>query len=477
MGLLRDEVKGWYANHGGSTAIQYIEDDSVKKVSYEQLVDAVFAMEKELRKDESRRIAIIGETSVHWIVYFFASLLAGKQTFICDMLLPEREMQEVLKLVDVQKVYLSAQLKGLDESLKAHDSELSTEFWKQNVIDPGDHTERYPNESKVDEEGKIVCLTSGTTSKAKGVVIGSRGFLVNNLHTARLLACEKGDAVYSPIPLYHVYGACVIFVFLHLGAKLCLGSMRSIEKDLELFSPSRLLSVPTIVEFLEKKNKLDQGIKSMIVAGCKCEKKIELICKEHGIILQNGYGSSESAGTVAVNAVGDSIDELSVVNTRDVRIAEDGEILVEAPYLMDGYYKNPEATKEKIDGNVLFTGDLGYLDEKGHLHINGRKTDMIAMANGDKIYCEETDEMLCALKGVREAAVIYAGQKLIAVICPEEGVSDEQIRESVAGYNKEQQVIRRMADIWIRQEALPRTSIGKMKRNELTKEYINRSEM
>ncbi|MBO4680102.1 MAG: hypothetical protein J5626_10595, partial [Lachnospiraceae bacterium] len=104
-------------------------------------------------------------------------------------------------------------------------------------------------------------------------------------------------------------------------------------------------------------------------------------------------------------------------------------------------------------------------------HINGRKKDMISMENGDKIYCEETDEILSSLHGVKEAAVLYENKKLVAVICPEKGISKEEILGEIELYNRTQQVIRRIGDVWIRKEALPRTVTGKMKRNELEKQY------
>ncbi|MDD3142048.1 MAG: hypothetical protein PHX08_24220, partial [Lachnospiraceae bacterium] len=88
-----------------------------------------------------------------------------------------------------------------------------------------------------------------------------------------------------------------------------------------------------------------------------------------------------------------------------------------------------------------------------------------------------TDEILSSLNGVKEAAVIYQDKKLIAVICPQNGVADYAIHSEIEKYNKKQQIIRRISEIWIRREPLPRTSTGKMKRQELQQEALERKQL
>ena len=474
MLTLRSELAEWRL-YGAEVALAYRLDNEVREVSYRELVNDIFALERKLRLDPEQRVAIIGENSVLWFCYFYACLLAGKQTLICDMLLPINEMATVLQSMGIEKVYLSPSLQGLDAEIEENVSTCRTAFFEDGFQEnSGSDADTGVAQDSTTEEGEILCLTSGTTGKAKGVMIGMPAFVNNNVCLSGSICGGKGDVVYSPLPMHHMYGVNKTFAFLHLGARICLGSMRSVEKDIQVFGPNRLLIVPTVVEFLDKRNRLDCGIESIIVSGCKCEKKVESICERHGIFLQNIYGSSESAGGMALNVKGDAIDELTVIPGRDIRIADDGEILVETKWLMDGYYQDKSATERKMSGNVLYTEDMGYFDDEGRLHINGRKKDMIAMENGDKIYCEETDEILSSLAGVKEAAVIYVKQKLIAVVCAQAGATEEQIRESIAQYNHGQQVIRRISDVWIRKNSLPRTVTGKMKRAELTEAYCRK---
>lgn len=469
MSVLRKELTSWKEKYGSRTAIQYRDGDNVISVSFEQLISDIMMLENKLRQIDADKVAIVGENSYQWYLMFYASLLAGKKTLICDMLLPLSEMVEVLNIMDVQMVFLSDQLEDLYNELHTCKVSYSVDYFK-NIIE-NDVSKSYTDD--LSEEGKIICTTSGTTSKAKGVVIGMEAFVNNNLCLSQLLVGEIGDKVYSPLPMHHMYGVNKTFAYLHMGATLCLGNMRTVEKDIVVFEPDRMLVVPTVIEFLNKRKKLGGSLKSIAVSGCKCDKRIEDICNKYGIFLQNIYGSSESAGGMAMNVPGNAIDELSVIPGREAIIADDGEILIRTDWLMDGYYKNEDATKAKIQDNTLFTEDMGYYDEAGLLHINGRKKDMIAMENGDKIYCEETDEAISSLECVSEAAVIYVDKKLVAVVCPKKGISETVINNAIGEYNRRQQVIRRISKVVISKKTLPRTSTGKLKRNELADWYLN----
>ena len=160
MNILRDELCEWVAKYNDRIAISYRRDDDVVDVSYRELVSAIFTLERMLRKDAKERVAIIGENSFQWFCYFYASLLAGKQTLVCDMLLPLNEMSDVLRIMNVEKVFLSPELSGLDAELKSVNEALDVDFFKEERVAITDVADcEY-------EEGKILCTTSGTTAKA-----------------------------------------------------------------------------------------------------------------------------------------------------------------------------------------------------------------------------------------------------------------------------------------------------------------------
>ncbi|MBI3736603.1 AMP-binding protein [Candidatus Sumerlaeota bacterium] len=137
-----------------------------------------------------------------------------------------------------------------------------------------------------------------------------------------------------------------------------------------------------------------------------------------GVDVTEGYGMSETtvsacgypeglppkAGSVGIPIPG---TEMRVVDEagKDVRIGEIGEIVCKGPNIMTGYYKNPEATAEALRDGWLYTGDLGYVDEKGYFSIVDRKKDMI-IKGGYNIYPREIEEVIYELPEVNMAAVI-----------------------------------------------------------------------
>lgn len=463
---LAEELQYVHKQHGNQVAFSYLEEGVMRQKTYAEFCIDIVGVKESLEQMPEKNIAIIGNTSYWWICNLYAGLLSGKQTAIIDPLLPDDEMQAVLENTETQLLCVEEELllfaKTIQEKLG---SGRVIEIQKNNSL-------KVEIELPSKPEGNIICMTSGTSGNTKGVIITTKAWCNNSLNLAKVMEGKKGEKVYTPLPLHHLYGVVKTLSFIHMGLEICLGTMRSVASDLEVYSPDLLLVVPSVVEFVHKRDCIPKTVKTVIVSGCKCEKRIQEILDEKDIFLQNIYGSSETAGGIALNVKGDDIDELTMIPGIEVCIAEDDEIVLRPSGHMEGYYKNQEATDEIIIDGWLHTGDLGYLDEKGRLHIKGRKKDIIAMNNGDKIYCAETDEILNGMAGVEEAAVIYAKEQLIAVIIPKKGVTEEAIRAELARYNKGQQYIRKIPEIWFYKEALPRTSSGKMKRNELTEEYI-----
>lgn len=118
----------------------------------------------------------------------------------------------------------------------------------------------------------------------------------------------------------------------------------------------------------------------------------------------------------------------------------------------------------------IYLGDQAALHEDGTWNILGRRQDMISMKNGNKLYYQEMDEELSQIEAVREACVLYTDDRIIAVIVANQE-DQEQIRSRIKVYNKKQSYYRKIEDIWFRQDAFPRTSMGKMIRKNMIEEY------
>jgi long-chain acyl-CoA synthetase len=139
-----------------------------------------------------------------------------------------------------------------------------------------------------------------------------------------------------------------------------------------------------------------------------------------GIVIVEGYGLTEAATVNAVNhyndpkfgSVGPPIPGL------EVRIAEDGEVLMRGPNIMEGYHKNPEATKEAIDPDGWFhTGDIGFLDEGGHLRITDRKKDLMKTSGGKYVAPTKVEAALMAnVPYISQAVAVGDGRKYIGAL-------------------------------------------------------------
>jgi len=470
--MLKHEFIGWMTDYNDNPAVTYRKGTVIETKTYREFIGDIVNYAKYFATLNDQRFALLGDNSYYWFLCFYGGILAGKSMVLIDMLLPISEMETVLKNVDIEHVILSDEISEVKDDISNFDNDIKCSFWSEvkTECDSSDAL-RWLEENKDNPDGTIFALTSGTTGKAKAVMLGTDAFVYNNLHLASCLGGIRSDRVYSSLPMHHMYGINKTFAFFHKGLEICLGSMRTVVKDIKIFNPKLVLTVPTVVEHLDKKNAFVPSIETILVSGCKCEKKTQNLCDERNIFLQNIYGSSETAGGMALNMPGDDVDVLTVIPGREVLIS-DGEIVIKTNGRMIGYYNNESETFEKMHDGCVFTGDMGYLDESGKLHINGRKKDMISMANGDKLYCEETDEILSALEHISEAAVIYVDRKLIAVVVPEKNASETAIMNSIESYNNRQQMIRRMNGVWIRKEALPRTSTGKMQRMLLEKQYL-----
>ena len=195
-----------------------------------------------------------------------------------------------------------------------------------------------------------------------------------------------------------------------------------------------------------------------------------------GFLVVQGYGLTETAPIVTLNhplktrrgSVGKPIAGV------EVKIAEDGEILVRGDNVTKGYYGAPEATAEAFADGWLHTGDIGGTDEQGRIYIKGRKKEMIVTPEGLNVFPEDVERALTAIAGVRDAAVVgrtWGGEERVhAVVVPDPGVNpgvdlDAIVQRANQALGDHQKI--RSASVWPGAE-LPRTDgTRKLKRREV----------
>jgi len=200
-------------------------------------------------------------------------------------------------------------------------------------------------------------------------------------------------------------------------------------------------------------------IKAMVSGGAPLNPEVGMFFQSLGVTLLQGYGQTEAGPVISCNrpSAGISADTVGppLLDT-EVRIAEDGEIMVRGELVMHGYWRNPEESARVLrdpgdgTGAWLATGDIGYLDDRGRLVITDRKKDIIVNDKGDNVSPQRIESMLTLQPEIAQA-MVYGERKphLVALIVPEEEIADEadlraRIQHAVDRVNAEVSVIEKI---------------------------------
>lgn len=318
------------------------------------------------------------------------------------------------------------------------------------------------------EELAMINYTSGTSGFSKGVMIPYRALWGNYDFAVGVLGnkCKQGDSVISILPMAHMYGMAFEFIYeflqgCHIFYLSRIPSPAIIAQAFTDIKPSVIIAVPLVIEKIIKKkvfpkiqNLLMQVLLNMPMLNKKVEQKVcDEVCKAFGdkfyeIIIGGaafnqdvesflyrigfpytvGYGATECAPIICysdwkehvLGSCGKAVRHMEVMIDSPDPLNIPGEILARGCNVMLGYYKNPQLTEETLDKDGWYhTGDLGTIDEDGNVFIKGRSKNMLLGANGQNIYPEEIEDKLNSMPFVAESLVIQEGDKLVALVYPD----------------------------------------------------------
>ena len=344
-------------------------------------------------------------------------------------------------------------------------------------------SEKYPNgyssedlcyAEKSNNELASINYTSGTTGFSKGVMTTCNNLAGNVTFGFRTKLIGPGYRIVSFLPLAHAYGCAFDFV-----ASTCagchinfIGKIPSPKILLRAFAevkPTTIFTVPLIIEKIYKKQVLrviskpiikvilkipglNQLIlskirkklitafggefKEVVIGGAPLSAEVEEFFRKMKFPFTVGYGMTECAPLISysnhkdfkLKSCGKILDIMEVKIRKPDLETGIGEICVRGENVMDGYYKNPEATAEIFEDGWLRTGDLGTVDADGTIYIRGRAKTMILSGSGQNIYPEEIEAKLNNLPYIAESLVLQDGGKLVALIYTDsEAVDAEQL--------------------------------------------------
>lgn len=484
--------------------IQYKVSGFIESKTYKQLAEDCDAFSNMLEKKglNGAHVAVIGPTSYNWIVAFLGTAATG--SIVVPLATAETvDMNcRLMDFADVDVLVFDEKSKALYEAAKEQLSSISlfisvdNSSDEEDIVNFSDILKEYQGNYDKEPDAEATCaimFTSGTTGFPKGVMLSHKNLVYSA--TSVHVACPT-TKMFCCLPIYH--GFCFtanITKSICRGKTVCVNdNLANLVSDIRLYKPDSIVAVPQIVKKLMAgalkyasmktdmseenavKEFLGGNIIDIISGGAPLEAALNERFNATGVLVLNGYGMTECSPIISNNAVG-NFRHGSVgmpIPCMDVKIA-DGEILVKGPSVMQGYYKNPEATEAAFtEDGWLHTGDLGHFDEDGFLYITGRCKNLILLDNGenvsaemleDKFACEDiVQEVLCFGEGSAIYAEIYPDISYIA----ENNITDidSAMVEMLTRVNLTLAVHQRVTAYILRETPFERTASSKIKRGK-----------
>ena len=497
------------------TAIYYKDEP----ISYRELILKIKKLSNLAKLEKETNIMIFMENRPEYLISFF-SIWDSKATAVCidasstaEELSYYIENSETTKIITYRLQYEKV-VEALEKLKKNLEIIIIDEIdFKKIVMDKIEDEDLFIEAPK-NEDVAFILYTSGTTGKPKGVMITFDNLLANiealNVHNMY----SEEDITIALLPLHHILPllGTGILPLIYSGTIVFLEEISSaaLIETMKKYKVTMLIAVPRLWEMIHKKimdtinskgitkfifklakkinsisfsrmifKKVNEGfggnIKIFVSGGSKLNEQIAADFYTLGIKICEGYGMTETAPMISFTPMDDIVPGSAgnIIKDVEVKIAEDGEILVKGRNVMKGYYKNHEATSEIIKDGWLHTGDLGHLDGK-HLYVTGRKKDMIVLSNGKNINPIEIEEKIMSMTNlITEMVVIDFNGALTAVIHPDfVKVKEEKIANVyetlkwniVDTYNQKVSDYKKILDVKIVNEDFPKTKIGKIRR-------------
>jgi len=339
-----------------------------------------------------------------------------------------------------------------------------------------------------------IMYTSGTTGNPKGVMLSHRNIISSALSLSQACEVNKHDIIGHVAPLTHGSNFLSHVSWLHGNTQVIYNKFQPEEfiDDIEKDKVSVIFLVPTMVNLMIQHPQFQpeklKSIKSINMAGSPiAASKLKVALDLLGTIFVQTFGQVEAPMCITIMMRDEQMDRLESCGRQapfvEMKIVDDewnekpagevGEIVCKGSLVMKGYWNNPEATEETLVDGWLKTGDLGWVDEHGYLHLVDRIKEVI-ISGGVNIYPREIEEVLNKHAGVKETAVIGVrdakwGEAVVAYIVPNgtQEVAEEQLIElcndHLASFKKPKKIIIT--------ESLPKSSYGKILKRELVKRH------
>lgn len=491
-------IRFWSRYQPAKPAIVF-EGETVSWQDFDRRTDELAAgLQKEFGIAAGDRVAILAENSIEWCEIVVATLKVGGLLCPLNTRLVARELEYIVE-------HSGTRLIICDETYRHRVEAIQTALGNIQMVEIGTQefkSLRIGNSKPVLVEIKpdmpaLLPYTSGTTGLPKGVILSHGNIWANGVDFGLTCDMTSNLRALHTMPLAFTNGVANTFLAatcVHGGALYLLPKFDA-KRCLDLIVKERINHLAGATIMFEQMMLLPEFkdadlscLKTAAAGATVVHVSMLKAWQEKGVDIRQAYGLTENSGACLWLPGWAAIDKphtvgfpfpncgLRVVNDegKDCKPGEPGEILLDGPMVMMGYWNDPEATKSTVVDGWLHTGDMGVFDEQGFLAIVDRKKDMI-ISGGINTYPAEIEQVIYEIAGVVEVAVVGVpdekwGETAAAIIRASRDISVREVIDHCNANMADYKVPRYVVFVT---EAMPRTMSGKLQKNRMRAEYAD----
>ncbi len=454
------------------------------------------------------RVALILPNSFEYIAVFYAIWAAGGVTVALNTQAKAKDLLNWVKHSGASRLIAETQRPEIDQlhELLGDDipvlrvpvgrEESRTDRYRewQDLLALPEHPAPV-NQS--DDRIASIIYTSGTTGSPKGVTLTHRNLQTNTDSILKYLCLSASDSIVNVLPFYYSYGNSIIHTHLATGGKLVLENSllypHQVMRRIETERATGFSGVPSTYSLLINRVNLNEfdlsSLRYITQAGGPMAPtitdKLTRALPDTDIFIM--YGQTEASarlsylppadlqrkrGSIGIAIPGVTL-EIRDKTDQPVKAGDTGEICARGANIMQGYWKDPEASRKVLKGGWLHTGDLAHADSDGYLYIDGRSSDIIK-SGGNRISPQEIEEVIQELESVMDVAVIglpdeLLGEVILALVVPHRREVTEKM--AIMRHCKQRLSAYKLPKAVEFIDFIPRTSSGKIQRFILEQRY------
>lgn len=443
-----------------ANSITFLSDNGISAYSFGYLFEGMEVWIKSIGEygiNQGDRISVIAPASPCSVCAILAMAMCNVTAVMIDPNLPSDEINRLLAYSDTRGVLATESIYNLlseDIIRNIPVFDIGSGTFKP-VLFP--ESVKFVKCDETSDKGRdviAVLFSSGTSGSMKGVMITYESILFSYEKQRYVFGLSAGEKYLHILPLNHISGYSSLMTFILSGCNIGLiqnANAAKLQKAFMEFNPHYFCMVPKVYDTIAEKIRAEiqkknpavrfsatmlinfcgacrkifgiklgkyllkavyskafgKNISGLAVMGSMCKPETARLFLNMGIDWANLYGTTETSAPISSTSIFDryvydsvgkanQFDDISIkINQPDS--GEIGEIYVKTPMIMNGYFRDPEATSNAFDDGYFKTGDLGYIDGRGYLHITGRSKEVIILHNGEKASAQDVDHFYQAV--------------------------------------------------------------------------------